>query len=292
MKTNKPDLELIFLNYNSDFWIEKALSTLQQFYLTKTKYSILVTVVDNNSSDSSLQTVTACCPTARIIKLDENLGFAAANNKALAQSSARYTMLLNSDIECTPHSNLDELVTYMDSHPKVAVITPKLTFFSGALDPASHRGEPSIWAALTYFSRLEQLFPHSPLFAQYHQTYKDYAQIHEIDACSGAALLSRTSLYHKIGLLDERFFMYAEDLDWCRRFREAGYKIIFYPHTVLIHHKYKSGIKQTSQNIAQKTQFHFYNTMLQYYDKHYAKRYPTVIRWLLKYFVALKKGGL
>jgi len=292
MKTSRPDLELIFLNFNSDFWIEKALTSLQKFYLSKTKKNVVVTIIDNNSSDNSLQTVAACCPTAKIIKLDENFGFAEANNKALDQTTARYTMLLNSDVEFTTESNVDTLVDYMDAHPQTAVITPKLTFFSGALDPASHRGEPTIWASLTYFLRLEKLFPHSETFAQYHQTYKDFATIHKIDACSGAALLSRTSLYKKVGLLDERFFMYAEDLDWCRRFREAKCDIVYHPKTVLIHHKYKSGIKQSSQNIAQKTQFHFYNTMLQYYDKHYAKQYPSVVRWLLKYFLALKKGGL
>ncbi|NCN82903.1 MAG: glycosyltransferase family 2 protein [Candidatus Pacebacteria bacterium] len=292
MKTSKPDLELIFLNYNSDFWIEKALTSLQKFYLKKTKLNVVITIVDNASSDSSLESVAECCPKGKIIKLDENLGFAEANNKALALSEARYTMLLNSDVEFTPGSNLDELVAYMDANPKVAVVTPKLTFFSGKLDPASHRGEPTIWASLTYFARLEQLFPQSEKFAQYHQTFKNFNEIHEIDACSGAAFLSRTALYKKVGLLDEQFFMYAEDLDWCRRFREAGYKIVFIPNVTIIHHKYKSGIKQSSQSIAQKTQFHFYNTMLQYYDKHYAKRYPTVIRWLLKYFLALKKGGL
>lgn len=292
MKSNKADLELIFLNFNSDFWIEKALTSLQKFYLKKTKLRVLVTVVDNASNDNSLETVAACCPKAQIIRLDENKGFAEANNKALEQSQARYTMLLNSDVEFTPESNLDELVAYMDANLKTAVITPKLTFFSGKLDPASHRGEPTIWASFAYFARLEKLFPKSETFAQYHQTYKNLAEIHEIDACSGAAFLSRTSLYKKVGLLDEQFFMYAEDLDWCLRFREAGYKIIFHPGVSVIHHKYKSGIKQSSQNIAQKTQFHFYNTMLQYYDKHYAKRYPTVVRWLLKYFLALKKGGL
>ncbi|NCN06403.1 MAG: glycosyltransferase family 2 protein [Candidatus Pacebacteria bacterium] len=292
MQQNKPDLELIFLNFNSDFWIEKALTSLQTFYLKKTKLQVAITVVDNNSSDNSLQTVATCCPKAKIIRLKENLGFAGANNAALTQTTARYTMLLNSDVELTADSNFDELVSYMDTHKNVAVITPKLTFFSGALDPASHRGEPTIWASIAYFARLEQLFPNSKRFAQYHQTYKDLSQIHEIDACSGAALLSRTSLYNKVGLLDDRFFMYAEDLDWCRRFREAGYSVVFYPHVALIHHKYKSGIKNSSQNIAQKTQFHFYNTMLQYYDKHYAKEYPSVVRWLLKYFIAFKKGGL
>ncbi|MDA1079306.1 MAG: glycosyltransferase family 2 protein [bacterium] len=292
MKPSKPDLELIFLNFNSDFWIEKALVSLQNHYLKKTRLQVSVTVVDNASSDNSLATVRACCPKAKIIQLDKNKGFAEANNQALKQTEARYTMLLNSDVELTPKSNFDELVSYMDSHSKVGIITPALTFFSGKLDPASHRGEPTLWASFAYFARLEQLFPNSVKFGQYHLTHKNLDEIHEIDACSGAALLSRTSLYKKVGLLDEQFFMYAEDLDWCKRFREAGYKVFFHPGVTLIHHKYKSGIKQTSQSIAQKTQVHFYNTMLQYYDKHYAKRYPTVVRWLLKYFLALKKGGL
>jgi len=127
----------------------------------------------------------------------------------------------------------------MDANPNVAVTTPKVLLASGKLDPASHRGEPTPWASLSYFSGLAKAFPKSKLFAQYHQTYQSLDQVHPIDACSGAAMMVRTAAMEKVGYLDERFFMYAEDLDWCKRFRDHGYQVIYIPEATVVHHKYK-----------------------------------------------------
>jgi GT2 family glycosyltransferase len=288
----KLDLEIIIVNFNSQFWLKKTLESLKEYYLDQTRLKVLATVVDNASSDDSVSMVTTEFPWVQLIQLSENEGFAVANNAALKHSTARYCMLLNSDVEFLPASNLDLLIKYADKHPQVGVISPKLEFNSGELDPAAHRGEPTLWASIAYFSGLEELFPRSPIFGQYHQGYKDMSVTHEVDACSGAAMIVRRSVIEEVGVLDERFFMYAEDLDWCKRIREAGYKVIFFPEITLIHHKYKSGIRNTSQAIARKTHKHFYDTMLQYYDKHYAQDYPAFVRTLLKYFVVLKKGAL
>ena len=231
-------------------------------------------------------------PFVKVIETGENVGFAGGNNVALKNIEARYAMLLNSDLEFKENSNLDILIEYMDQHDEVGVITPRTHFVNGDLDPACHRGEPTIWASLTYFLKLEKLFPHSKIFAQYHQSYKDYDSIHTIDACSGATMMVRTSAMKKVGYLDERFFMYAEDLDWSRRFREAGYQVVYHPEVEIIHHKYKSGLKSSSKKIAKTTNRYFYNTMLQYYDKHYADQYPAFLRTWLKYYLAAKKEGI
>jgi hypothetical protein len=182
------------------------------------------------------------------------------------------------------------LIDYLNHHPKAAVITPQLILTDGTIDPACHRGEPTLWASTTYFAGLEKRFPYLKLFAQYHQWYKDLSQVHTIDACSGAAMMVRMAAVEKVGLLDERFFMYAEDLDWCKRFREAGYQIIYYPSVTVIHHKNKSGRQSDSAETAQKTNTHFYDTMLQYFDKHYETEYPRFIRRLVKYIITIKKG--
>lgn len=291
MKTNA-DLEIIILTYNSEFWLKKTLTTLKDFYLDKTKRSVTVTVVDNNSEDNSIEVLQSDFPWVRRVELHKNLGFAAANNIALSQVTATYAMLLNSDVECTDESNFDELLRYMDEHQEVGVITPKIEFKNGHLDPASHRGEPTPWASITYFMGLEKLFPKIKMFSQYHQWYKILDVVHTIDACSGAAMIIRNSVMKSVGLLDERFFMYAEDLDWCKRIREAGHTIIFYPFVSIIHHKYKSGIRGSSIQIARKTRRHFYDTMLQYYDKHYRQTYPEFIRTIIKYFIIIKKGAI
>ncbi|MCB9812822.1 MAG: glycosyltransferase family 2 protein [Pseudomonadales bacterium] len=291
-KNKQKDLEIIIVNYNSQFWLKKTLSTLQEFYLNKTKKKIDVTVVDNNSTDDSMKMVLREFKWVNPIKLQENFGFAIANNTALKTSTAKYIMLLNSDVEFTSNSNLDILLDFLDKKTKVGVITPRIEFTNKDLDPACHRGEPTIWASFTYMFGIEKIFPKTKLFAQYHQTYKNLDSIHTIDACSGAAMIIRGKLLSKIGLLDERFFMYAEDLDWCKRVREAGYLVVYNPDVKVIHHKNKSGIKSTSQQIARKTRKHFYDTMLQYYDKHYKDAYPSFIRSIIKYILVIKKGAL
>ncbi|MEX0895693.1 MAG: glycosyltransferase family 2 protein [Patescibacteria group bacterium] len=292
MKQKNVDLEIIILSYNSEFWLKKTLESLSEHYLAITNYSVQVTVVDNNSQDASIALVKKSFPKVSLIQLPKNVGFAAGNNAALHKSKARYVMLLNSDVECTDHSNFDELIAYLDDHEQVAAITPRIEFSNGELDPACHRGEPTPWASFCYFTGLSRLFPQNSWFAQYHQTYKLLDTIHTIDACSGACMIARQSAIQEVGYLDERFFMYAEDLDWCRRFRLANKSIIFYPQIRVIHHKYKSGIKGSSKQIARKTNLHFYDTMLQYYDKHYVQHYPKFVRMILSIFIFIKKGAL
>jgi GT2 family glycosyltransferase len=283
------DLSIIILNYNGQSWLEKLLPSLRTQFLAKTRLEVEVVVVDNASTDSSIDWLKTLS-WIRLIRSDHNGGFASGNNLALRESTARYQMLLNSDTEFTSEtSNLDLLVDYMDQHPDAGVITPNLLLDNGKQDPACHRGEPTPFASLTYFLRLEKYFPGSKWFGQYHQTYKPMTALHDIDACSGAALMVRTSCLHQVGLLDERFFMYAEDLDWCKRFREAGYRVVFHPKVSVLHHKYQSGIRNTNKQIQQSTSYWFYTTMLQYYDKHYKDKYPRIFRFFLKILLALNQ---
>lgn len=289
--SKKTDLTIVITSFNGQFWLKKTLQTLHDFYLSKSKYSIKTIVVDNNSSDDSVAMVQKHFPWVELKISPENVGYAAGNNLALNKVTSRYAMLLNSDVEFTNHSNLDPLIEYLDEHHQVGAVTPAVRLINGELDPACHRGEPTLWASFTYFAGLEKVFRHSKLFAQYHQWYKDLGQIHQIDACSGAAMIVRKTAMDKVGLLDERFFMYAEDLDWCKRFREAGYQIIFHPQATVIHHKYKSGFDSTTHSVSQKTNHYFYDTMLQYYDKHYHDQHPSVVRTIIKHILTIKKGA-
>lgn len=286
------DLSIVILNYNSQFWLKKTLATLKTFYLDQTKFDVEVIVVDNASTDDSATMLKRSFRWAKLIELPTNIGFAAGNNIALKQITSRYGMLLNNDIEFTPNSNLDILLDLLEKKDakKIGMITPRLEFSTGQIDPACHRGEPTLWASFTYMIGLEDLFPKIKVFSQYHQWYKDLATAHEVDACSGAAMIFRTSALKKVGLLDERFFMYAEDLDWCRQFRDQNWQIVYYPYVSLIHHKNKSGLASTSKATASKTKAYFYDTMLQYYDKHYQNEYPRWVRTFIKYLLKIKKG--
>ncbi|MEN8253614.1 MAG: glycosyltransferase family 2 protein [Patescibacteria group bacterium] len=286
----KKDLSIIILNYNGRFWLKNTLKSLKEYYLDKTKYQVEVLVVDNASSDDSTTMIKRSFRWIDLIELKENIGFAAGNNVAIKNSKSKYVMLLNSDTEFTLESNLDQLIDLMEERKDIAVISPKLALANGKLDPACHRGEPTLWASLTYFSGLEAFFPKVKTFSQYHQLYKDINTIHEIDACSGAAMIVRNSSIKKIGLLDERFFMYAEDLDWCKRFKDANLKIVYFPLVSILHHKYKSGIKSNTKVQRSKTRGHFYDTMLEFYNKHYAKNHPRFLRFLVETFIKIKKS--
>jgi N-acetylglucosaminyl-diphospho-decaprenol L-rhamnosyltransferase len=288
----RPSLTIVILSYNSQFWLKKTLQTLKKYYLAKTESEVKVVVVDNASTDDTAAMVRQQFRWVELISQDENRGYAAGNNVALKTVKTTYAMLLNSDVEFTEDSNLDILLEYLQHHSDVGVITPRIEYTSGNPDLASHRGEPTLWASFTFFVGLERVFSKSKWFAQYHQLYKGFDDVHQIDACSGAAMIVRTSAMKKVGLLDERFFMYAEDLDWCKRFREAGFAIIYHPSVKVIHHKYKSGLLSSSRQIVTKTKGHFYDTMLQYYDKHYAQKYPKWVRSVVKVILDIKKGGI
>lgn len=292
MPTKQIDLAIIIVTYNSQFWLHKCLQSIADHLKPTTKAKWKVVVVDNDSQDQTASMVVKEFPWVRFIPLQANTGFAVANNIGISSIKAKYYMLLNSDVEFTEQSHLDSMLAYLNKDRSTAVLTPRVEFMDGSLDPACHRGEPTLWASFTYFSKLEQYFPHIEQLGRYHLTTADMHTIHEIEACSGAAMIVRAQAIQQVGLLDERFFMYAEDLDWCKRFRDAQFSIVFYPHSTLIHHKYKSGIKHASQKIASQTKRHFYDTMLQYYDKHYAHHYPRVVRWFVKLFVVIRKGAL
>jgi len=282
------DLSIIILNYNGKKWLETLLPSLQNQYLTQTLRSVEVVVVDNASTDGSLEFLRVQ-ENIRLVKAPHNLGFAAGNNLALKDIQSQYTLLLNSDTAFIPKcSNFDLLINWMDANPMVGIATPKVLLQEDVLDPACHRGEPTPWAAFTYFTGLEKLFGKCVFFGQYHLTNRFSDSIHEIDACSGAAMLIRTQAMGKVGLLDEQFFMYAEDLDWCKRFREKGFKVVYFPIISILHHKYKSGLNNPSPNIQYTTNKWFYTSMLHYYDKHYKEKYPEFMRWILKRFVGFK----
>lgn len=289
MTDKKFDLSIIILNYNGQFWLKKLLPSIKNNYLKETTLKVEVVVVDNFSSDDSVELLEKNFKWVRLIKSDKNGGFAYGNNLAIRNNRARYLILLNSDTELLKNeSNLDKLIEFAEKHPKIAVVSPKVELSSGKLDWACHRGEPTPWASFTYLTGLEKLFSKVKFFSGYHQSYKDMRKPHLIDAASGAAMLVRTTAIQKVGLLDENFFMYAEDIDWCKRFRDHGYSVAYYPLVKVIHHKYKSGIKSSNKKTSSITRKFFYDTMLQYYDKHYQNQYPKFVRQLLRYFIWIK----
>lgn len=152
-------LEIVIVSYNSRFWLRKTLDSLKRFYIPFSKHNIKVTLVDNASSDGTADIIKNEYSYVNLIKSDKNTGFSAGNNLALKKSNADYIMLLNSDMELTEKSkNIDSIIEYLESDRNIGMITPKLLLSNGELDPACHRGEPSLTDAFFILRGLKNCF--------------------------------------------------------------------------------------------------------------------------------------
>jgi len=277
------DLSIIIVNFNTKFFLGECLKSITNS--VKDNYEIEIIVIDNASSDGSIEELTSLKTKLKNLKIilnEKNLGFAAANNAGIKNSKGRYILLLNSDTELSKDS-LIKMIEFMDGHPEAGAATARLELVSGRMDPACHRGFPTPWTALTYFSGLEKLFPKSRLFGQYHEGYKNLNEPHQVDSPSGAFFMVRKEVIEKVGLLDEGYFMYGEDLDWAYRMREGGYQIWFNPEVNVLHRKKQSGRESENPQLRKLTQQYFFETMKLFYKKHYTHRY----NWLVTQLVLL-----
>jgi hypothetical protein len=252
------------------------------------EYSCEVIVVDNASSDGSIEMLKKEFPKAKLVENKENFGFAKGNNTGLTKAKGRYILFLNSDTKVFPET-LRIMLDYMEGHLKVGLATCRVEFVDGSLDPASHRGFPTPWNAFTYFSGLEKLFPRSKAFSGYHLGYLDLQTTHPIDTPTGAFYLVRKKVIDEVGSFDERYFMYAEDIDFSLRVEEAGWQIMYVPLTKIIHFKKQSGrakkeagkVTPAAKEIREKTIGYFFNSMKLFYDLHYKDKYPWLTRQLV-----------
>jgi GT2 family glycosyltransferase len=250
-------------------------------------------VVDNASTDGSPQMVRKIKPQIKNLKLRlienrQNRGFAGGHNLGLKLAEGKYILFLNSDTELYPTA-LKQAVDFMESDPKIGAMTPKTMLFSGGMDPDCHRGFPTPWASLTYFCGLERIFPKSRLFGQYHKFYVDLSKPHEIDAGFGTFMIVRLQVVREVGNWDESYFFYGEDLDYFYRIRKAGWKVMFYPKPLLLHHKGgSSGLRKESKKVTSadketriRTAKASIKAMEIFYRKFYQGRYPAWITFLV-----------
>jgi GT2 family glycosyltransferase len=297
MKQSDIELSIILLNYNTSQLTIECLDSLVKAKESHDTWEVLV--IDNNSEFQDVANLKAYIQknskAKELVKLtenDKNVGFAAGNNIGIKKARGNFILLLNSDTE-VPQLTIQTVLSEIKKNPSVGVATCKLLLPSGKMDPACHRGFPTPWAAVTYFSGLEKLFPTSPFFSQYHLGSKNTDTNHEIDVPSGAFFLVKKEVIEQVGLLDESYFMYGEDIDWSYRIKQAGWKILFIPSVTILHKKKQSGRASSNTEIRKKTTISFYETMQLFYKKHYRTVYPTVITasilWLLDFRIELVK---
>jgi GT2 family glycosyltransferase len=192
-----------------------------------------VTVVDNASDDGSPELVERQFPRVKLIRNSRNVGFAAAHNQALRSATGRYWLVLNSDAAPTPGS-LATLIQFMDANPRVAVAGPKLRYPDGAVQP-SRRRFPTVATLFMESTQLQRFSPTNPVLERYYLRDRSDDEPQDVDWLVGACLCVRTAAVEQVGLMDERFFMYSEELDWCRRFKAAGWRVSYVPSSEVVH---------------------------------------------------------
>jgi len=286
------DLSIIIVSYNTKDFIKECLKSIR---ITSKGFIYEIIVVDNVSSDGTSQMVKEEFPDVITIKSRENLGFSKANNLGVQKSKGKYVLFLNPDTVVYKNT-LFNMVKFMDEHTKAGAATCKLVMPGGRLDDAAHRGFPNPWNSFSYFSGLSKVFPKSKLFGGYNLGWLDISKTHEIDACAGAFMMVRRQAGEKIGWWDEDYSFYGEDLEFCFRLKEEGWKIYFVPSISILHYKGVSGgIKKVSKRITtanletkkRVTNWRF-DAMRIFYKKHYQNRYPSLLSWVVLGGINLK----
>lgn len=283
---NKVDLSVIILNYNTKDLLKNCLNSVKS--AEKNSYSYQVITIDNASTDGSVEMVKKNFPWVELIVNKKNIGFAAGSNKGIKKALGRYILLLNPDTIIQPET-LRIMVNFMENHPKTGAATCRIELPSGSLDYSCHRGFPTPWNALAYFSGLSGLFPKIKIFTGYTLTHLPLNKTHAIDAGCGAFLMIRRQAGEEVNWLDEDYYWYGEDLDFCYRLKQKDWQIMFVPKTKIVHYKgAASGIKKYSQKVTtatKKTKIRAAKSstevMRVFFKKHYQDKYPRLIYWLV-----------
>jgi len=271
---NQPDLSIVIVNWNVHDLLRACLASVFASQGCSPGLQVEVIVVDNASQDGSPQMVATEFPQARLIANTENQGFTKGNNQGLAISRGRHVLLLNPDAEVVG-SALATMVRYLDEHPAAGVVGPQLRYPDGRLQ-SSRRRFPTLATAFLESTILQQWFPDNPVLRRYYMEDQPDDAIQTVDWVVGACLMARRAAIEQVGFLDEGFFMYSEELDWCRRFKAAGWEVVYLPTAVVIHHEGRS----TAQVVPAR-HIHFHTSKVRYFRKYHGRLAAEAVRWFI-----------
>jgi GT2 family glycosyltransferase len=263
-KNYKHTLSIIIVNYNVEYFLEQCLNSV---YNALEGINAEVFVVDNNSVDNSIELVKSKYPLVKCIENKVNVGFSKANNQAILESNSEFILLLNPDT-VVEEATFRKVIDFMVNHPNAGGLGVRMVDGKGRFLPESKRGLPTPAVAFYKIFGLSKLFRKSPKFNKYHLGYLDEFKNHEVDILSGAFMLMRSEALEKVGLLDETFFMYGEDIDLSYRIQLGGWKNYYCSDTTIIHYKGES-TKKSSVNYV----FVFYRAMVIFAEKHFSKNH-------------------
>lgn len=265
-------LSVVIVNYNVSRFLEQCLLSVRK---AAQHVETEVWVVDNSSVDDSVDMVKGRFPEVKLIENKTNLGFARANNQAIQQAEGKYILLLNPDT-VVEDDTFEKVIDFMENHPEAGGLGVKMVDGSGKFLPESKRGLPTPATAFSKIFGLAALFPHSKRFSRYHMGFLDENQIHEVDVLAGAFMLLRKTVIDEIGLLDEAFFMYGEDVDLSYRITQAGYKNYYFPETRIIHYKGESTRKSSVNYVLV-----FYRAMIIFAKKHFTGKNARLLTFFI-----------
>jgi N-acetylglucosaminyl-diphospho-decaprenol L-rhamnosyltransferase len=270
------DLSVIVVTYNSRALTLACVAAVlaeQQ----RSRLQIELVVVDNGSTDGTVEALRRAAPQARVLIQPHNLGFAGGNNAGMAAARGRYLLLLNSDTEVRPGA-LNALVAFMEAHPEAGASGPMLVNPDGSLQP-SGRDLPTPASLFLDMTRLYRLWRRDPFI----QRGRDYTKVAEVGELSAAAFLVRRSVYEQVGGLDTNFFFYYEDVDWCKRIGDAGYRIYYVPGAQVMHHW-----QATSRTVSTLAYRAGQDSLRYYFRKHHG----LAAAWMVQAMVAGKEAAL
>ncbi len=274
-------LSIVIVNYNVKHFLEQALLSVEN---ALKDIDAEVFVVDNNSVDGSVQMIRKRFPWVRLIANKQNVGFSKANNQAIRQATGEYILLLNPDT-VVEEDTFHKTIAFMDQHPEAGALGVQMVNGKGRFLPESKRSLPTPEVAFYKIFGLSKLFPKSKTFGKYHLSYLDNQKNHEVEVLSGAFMLLRKSVLDQVGLLDEDYFMYGEDVDLSYRITQAGYKNYYFAETRIIHYKGES-TKKGSLNYV----LVFYNAMLIFARKHFSRDGRSALMTLIKLAIYFRAG--
>lgn len=277
-----PGVSIIILSWNVRDLLRRCLSSLP---LSSPDVEILV--VDAASSDGSVGMVRAEFPRAefpavKLIASGENLGYTRGNNLGLRAAAGRYLLILNADTEVVGDA-IPQMLAYMDAHPRVGVLGPQLLYSDGTIQ-STRRRFPSLATGFFESTWFQPLAPRRLLDYYYVRDLPDDAT-GEVDWVVGAALLVRREAYEQVGGFDEGFFMYSEEMDWCRRMKAAGWQVIYCPAARIVHHEAKS-----SAQVPAATHIRFNSSKVRYFRKYHGPLAAEALRWFLLCNFAIQLG--
>lgn len=275
------DISFVIVTYNSIEPLEKCLSSLISSINNEVIFDIII--VDNNSHDGSDQFVQENYPEIQLIKNHINVGYTKAMNQGLQIAQGKYLVQLNPDVFINP-GTFQSLISWMDEHDDVGICIPKVLNQDGTFQKQSRRGNARPFEVFSYFLKLDRIFPNHRVIGNYVKTYLPEDEITQVDAVSGSCMMIRKEVFSDIGYLDERYFAYQEDTDFCFRANKAGWKVFYLPFVSVIHQGGRGG----SRSDPYKAIYEWHRSYYLYYRKNLAKDYVFLVNWIMYFFIGIK----